>query len=68
MKTIYGASNRWLWIRKYPQKRYPFVEVWHAHKDGGPVLIEESSWRTVSGVNFSFSHYGVSVQFRGYAA
>lgn len=64
----FGSYDSPLTVRKNtrPGKIYRRpVQFMHADKDGSPVLVEESSWRTINGVIFRnvFGHR-VFVLFR----
>lgn len=45
---------------------YPTLSIVHAHKDGGPVLRDESSWRTISGIMVNTRWGYAIIQFRGF--
>jgi hypothetical protein len=53
-------------IIKFPRRTrlYRWVEFCYATKSGGPVLIDESSWRDINGIAFYTRRHHVWVLFR----
>jgi len=45
-------QRRWIRNNGYPRRMGDggLLGLMHAHKDGSPVLIGDSSWRTVNGI------------------
>lgn len=56
-------------ITRYkPSRIEPRIGFLHGDKGGAPVLIERSSWRTVSGFYFRTDRTGmICIEFRNYS-
>jgi hypothetical protein len=63
----YGKGRVWEFQkRKTVYQMRGFPQLMHAHSDGSPVLIEDSSWRTVCGVLWNGPAFYCWIKFRGF--
>lgn len=63
-RTVVGNWNRWIWVRRARLFLVPPLCWIQAEKDGGPVLVTESSWRKISGLQMHVGTWQIWVKWR----
>lgn len=63
-RTILGDWDRWIWVRRTTLFLVPRVCWVQAEKDGSPVLLDEGSWRKISGFQVHCGTWQVWLQWR----